>query len=119
MSNNRIFSLLKGKCPNCETGDVFADKGSILRFKSPVMNETCPHCNYKFEREPGFFFGAMYASYALTVAEAMSMIVAWVLLYTGDSHYILIILITCMLLLLSFTNFRLSRLIWMYMFPKK
>jgi len=29
------------------------------------MHERCPQCGHRFEREPGFFQGAMYASYAL------------------------------------------------------
>ncbi len=31
------------------------------------MNERCPACGYKFEREPGYFTGAMYFSYALGI----------------------------------------------------
>ena len=28
------------------------------------MHETCPVCDHRFEREPGYFVGAMYVSYA-------------------------------------------------------
>lgn len=31
------------------------------------MSEACPACDYRFEREPGYFVGAMYVSYALAV----------------------------------------------------
>lgn len=31
------------------------------------MLETCPACGLRFEREPGYFVGAMYVSYALAV----------------------------------------------------
>jgi Protein of unknown function (DUF983) len=31
------------------------------------MNERCPNCNLKFEREEGYFLGAMYVSYALSL----------------------------------------------------
>jgi hypothetical protein len=27
------------------------------------MNETCPHCAFRFHREPGYFLGAMILSY--------------------------------------------------------
>ena len=30
-----------------------------------AMNETCPACEHRFERESGFFQGAMYVSYVL------------------------------------------------------
>jgi hypothetical protein len=32
-----------------------------------AMNERCPACGLKFEREPGYFLGAMYVSYALGI----------------------------------------------------
>jgi len=31
------------------------------------MHERCPVCNLKFEREPGYFLGAMYISYAIAL----------------------------------------------------
>ena len=31
------------------------------------MNECCPVCGLRFEREQGYFLGAMYVSYALAV----------------------------------------------------
>ena len=30
------------------------------------MNERCPQCGVKFEREPGFFLGSIYVNYGLT-----------------------------------------------------
>src|SRR6187549_2188658 len=45
------------------------------------MNERCPNCGVKFEREPGFFLGSIYINYGLT-----SLIVAIaypVLLFNG------------------------------------
>ncbi|MCG3165780.1 MAG: hypothetical protein POELPBGB_01555 [Bacteroidia bacterium] len=120
MSSPRIISLLKGKCPKCETGDVFKTKGNLFLFQMPVMNETCPHCAHKFEREPGFFWGAMYVSYALAVAEMVSVFVAWsVLLPDAAYDYKIIVLFISVLVLLIFPNFRLSRIIWMYFFTKK
>ena len=31
------------------------------------MHERCPVCGLKFEREPGYFLGAMYFSYLLSI----------------------------------------------------
>jgi len=30
------------------------------------MQDECPHCGEKFEREPGFFLGSIYFNYGLT-----------------------------------------------------
>jgi uncharacterized protein (DUF983 family) len=35
------------------------------------MFEHCPHCQLKFEREQGYFVGAIYINYAATVAIAV------------------------------------------------
>ena len=35
------------------------------------MHADCPHCNLKFEREQGYFVGAIYINYAATIAVAV------------------------------------------------
>jgi len=40
------------------------------------MYEQCPHCGFKFEREPGYFLGALYISYALSVPPGLLLILA-------------------------------------------
>jgi hypothetical protein len=32
-----------------------------------AMNTVCPVCGHRFEREPGFFQGAMYVSYGIGI----------------------------------------------------
>lgn len=42
------------------------------------MFERCPVCDLRFEREPGYFLGAMYISYGLGVATiALLVAVLW------------------------------------------
>ena len=42
------------------------------------MNERCPHCGLKFEREQGYFLGAMYFSYGIaTVAILLLAVLVW------------------------------------------
>ena len=64
-----IFSM---RCPECRRGKVFAN----LFLK---MNPTCPVCGLKFEREPGYFLGAMYFSYAMAIPPltAMTLLQKW------------------------------------------
>jgi uncharacterized protein (DUF983 family) len=59
-----LGSIVRQRCPRCRVGNIFAY--SIFRG-FPKMHERCPVCDLKFEREPGYFLGAMYVSYALAL----------------------------------------------------
>lgn len=42
------------------------------------MNQRCPVCDLKFEREQGYFLGAMYISYLLGIAAILMIgLVLW------------------------------------------
>ena len=60
---NIIYSTTTNKCPKCNKGKVFESNNpySVNAFK---MYDHCSECNLKYEMEPGFFYGAMYVSYA-------------------------------------------------------
>ena len=47
------------KCPRCSKGSLFQK-----RF---TMFSHCTECELKFEREQGYFIGAMYINYGATV----------------------------------------------------
>ncbi len=59
-----LRSILQQRCPRCRMGRIF--RYSIFRG-FPKMQERCAICDLKFEREPGYFLGAMYISYGLGV----------------------------------------------------
>lgn len=62
---NRGLAMLQCKCPRCQTGNLFKHSSTNLKGFM-AMNESCTHCGLRYEIEPGFFWGAMYVSYALT-----------------------------------------------------
>lgn len=115
--NMRVINLFRGKCPKCESGKVFKSKGMILFGRMPVMNTTCPNCKHKFEIETGFFFGAMFVSYAMAVAEAIGVFL--IAFNFTKSALLLVFIIAVVSVLMSFVNLRYSRMIWMYLFTKK
>ena len=51
------------RCPRCGVGHLYEKP-----FK---MYGNCSHCELKFEREQGYFIGAMYINYAATIAIAV------------------------------------------------
>jgi hypothetical protein len=78
------------------------------------MYELCPNCGLKFEREEGYFLGAMYISYGL----ALVTIVALALLLWGVTSWSLqkIVLWAILLFLPTAPTLTLfSRVIWIYL----
>lgn len=112
-----VRKVLDGTCPKCGGTKVFKVKGNPFLFKMPVMNEHCSKCNYSFHREPGFYFGAMYMSYALTVAEMVAVFVLGLLFKI--SFLSIFIGVVLVILILSTFNYRVSRLMWLNLFYKK
>jgi len=113
-----LKSLIKHKCPNCKKGNIFNSK-SILSFGK--MNSSCPKCSLKYHVEPGFFYGAMYVSYILTVAQGIITYLIGQLFFEKAFDLRIIPYIIGVIILLSTTNFKLSRVLWIYLFlsPKK
>ena len=76
--NSNIFkSVLKIKCPRCHEGDMFCNK-NIYQYKGFFdMPDYCSKCNQDFQLETGFYLGAMFVSYALTVALNVSIFIVF------------------------------------------
>ena len=121
-----LKSILKHKCPSCGEGDMFVHRNLYSIKKIGEMHDKCPKCSEDFFREPGFYFGAAYVSYALTVALWVAVHVA---LYTfstlgffefGFLTHPKLFLTTGVitLLILLPVIYRTSRAIWLSLFVK-
>lgn len=78
------------------------------------MHDHCPVCNLKFEREQGYFVGAMYVSYALSIPlVATLMLLVWGLTGWPLER----VLLGGFLAYLPFVPLmiRLSRVMWIYL----
>ena len=72
---SKLYSIWHNKCPRCQEGDFFV-KPAGFRFKDNLKtHENCSNCGLKYMIEPSFFYGAMYVSYAITVAMAVAVFV--------------------------------------------
>ena len=112
-----LLNLIREKCPKCGIGNVFSEKGNIFLLRLPRMHANCPHCSHKFEKEPGYFFGSMFVSYAVAVAE---MIIFFLMANQFiESYLTIVVLIGILSILMSTFNFRFSRMIWIYMLDGK
>lgn len=80
-----------------------------------AMNDPCPHCGLIFQREEGYFLGAMYVSTAFSIALTLPIYVIALVLIPGQN----VLLATAVTLLayipLIPAVFRYSRVIWIYL----
>jgi uncharacterized protein (DUF983 family) len=106
-----LASIFQQRCPRCRIGRIF--RYSIFRG-FPKMFERCPVCDLKFEREPGYFLGAMYISFALGVL-VMAPIAIFLWLLTG--WWITKVILWAAILFLPFapTITLLARVLWIYL----
>lgn len=107
-----IQSFLSGCCPQCRTGKVF--KGSLFSKNFKNVYTHCPHCNVKYEQEPGFFWGAMYFSYALIVGLLIFLSVIMFTVFDDPSLVLLTSVIIGITVPLTPLTMRVSRLLLMY-----
>ncbi|MEW6056605.1 MAG: DUF983 domain-containing protein [Bdellovibrionota bacterium] len=102
-----VTDLLGNKCPHCRNGKVFSSLFS--------MNSNCPTCGFKFEREPGYFTGAMAFSYIIGFFTILPTFL-W-MIYSGNSLFYWIAVPSAELIILSPWIYRYSRLLWLYADP--
>jgi uncharacterized protein (DUF983 family) len=114
---SKLYSIINNKCPRCQEGDFFVS-GKAYDFKNfSVMNHSCEKCDLSFEQEPGYYYGAMYVSYAINVALMVSVWVAYMVLF-DDRFSIWWMVFASMILgiIMAPLTFRLARLTWINFF---
>ena len=121
---SKCLWMIRNRCPNCGQGRLFVKSNAYDLRHTMAMYTQCQECGEDFVREPGFYFGAAYVSYALTVALWIAVLVAlmcfdsWGWIEFGMfSHPMTYLSIgISLLLLLMPLIYRLSRSIWIAMF---
>jgi len=78
------------------------------------MLERCPVCHLRFEREPGYFLGAMYISYAIALFTIAGFaLLSWLLTRWTIDRVILCAIGLFVPLAPAITLF--SRVLWIYL----
>ena len=102
----RLRAVAALRCPVCGEGRVFASLW--------VMNEPCPVCGARFQREQGYFTGAMYFSCALGIP--IIALAAFLIYLARPRRHLWRDVLVAWLVFLPLTPvvFRYSRVMWMH-----
>ena len=92
--------------------------GRIFRYSIfrgfPKMCERCGICDLKFEREPGYFLGAMYFSYLLSIPPVLVLVlVLWWLTAWRFDVVLVAAFVAYLPLVPAVTRF--ARVLWLYL----
>ena len=115
---NKLYSIIYNCCPRCQSDKFWPQSNPYknILIKNGGDIGSCENCNLKYEIEPGFWYGAMYISYGLTVFVA---ILTWLILYILIKEidiFIQISIISFLIIILFPVIYFLSRLIWINLF---
>ncbi len=108
---SKLYSIFRHKCPRCQEGDFFVSHPYNLS-KAGDLHESCSNCGLKYEAEPGFYYGAMYVAYALTVALFVTIWVSFILFLPSFSVGWQIGSIIFFTLILGPYLYAMSKIIW-------
>ena len=113
---NKMYSIIHFKCPHCHEGEFFKSRNPYNFKNMSSTNEVCPKCHRRLYIEPGFYYGAMYVSYALGVAHVVTFWVASLVLNIEFEFWNFIIFVGSFLAALTPLYYALSKIIWANMF---
>jgi uncharacterized protein (DUF983 family) len=102
-----LWDIVRQRCPRCRRGPIF--RGVF------AMNDPCPACGLIFQREEGYFLGAMYISYTASVAILIPLYLTLAALLPNWHSCLVILLMILLYLPLTPTMFRSARVLWIYL----
>ena len=109
--------FFNGRCPRCGVGKVFESSNPYSFSKMLEVRKECPNCHLDFIPEVGFYWGATYVAYGITVAFSVFNFVISTLIFgfmnSLSGTYVLINGILLFVFCPIF--FRFSRILWLWM----
>jgi uncharacterized protein (DUF983 family) len=115
LKDTKLYSILNNKCPKCHQGDFFIDKHAYNLKTFIKMHDKCSHCGEIFNKEVGFYYGAMYVSYGLNIAYGVGLFLMMVLLLKLNVLVFLFSFLGLVVILFPITM-RISRLMYINLF---
>jgi uncharacterized protein (DUF983 family) len=110
-ATSALGALLSYSCPRCRRGPIF--RGSLFQGWL-AMHQRCPVCGLEYEREEGYFVGAMIVSYVLSIPPVLALMSLFWMLTNWSLQRLLV---AAFLAYLPFVPemVRFSRVVWIHM----
>ncbi|MBB6610632.1 DUF983 domain-containing protein [Pontibacter sp. Tf4] len=115
-NNSLLYGIAAARCPRCREGEMFP--GALYSTNFGKMHTACPCCGQWYEPEPGFYYGAMYVSFAINVAIFLISLVILSFFVEELTMAMMIGVVAAVVLGLLPVIYRLSRVLWIYMFVR-
>lgn len=113
MSKSLSMAIAGAKCPRCREGKLFAV--SILSYRNLTdVKKTCSECGANFQPEPDFFYGAMYISYAFSVALMITSLTAINVLVAVPKLWMYLTTVVVLNIVLLPAMLRYSKVLYLY-----
>lgn len=110
-------AILEAKCPRCREGSLFSVP--LISYKRlSQINSTCKVCNANLNPEPDFYYGAMYISYAFSVALVITALVALNVLLEKPELWMYLVMVLVLNIMLLPLMLRYSKVIYLYLLGK-
>jgi uncharacterized protein (DUF983 family) len=101
-----LSRVMRLRCPRC---------GEEPMFKNWIqMHPQCKHCDFRYEREPGFFLGSIYVNYGLT-AMISTIVYVWLRFGLEIDNKIIVWPLFAFCILFPVWFFRYARAYWLAM----
>ncbi|MFI5171828.1 MAG: DUF983 domain-containing protein [Chitinophagales bacterium] len=114
-SDSRLGDIVLLKCPRCHKTKLFVNKNPYKFSDMARMHRACPNCGLRFEPETGFYYGAMYLSYALGVFSSLIFFSLFRFVFRLDTTTSFIIVASSWILASPYL-FRFSRSLWLNLY---
>jgi uncharacterized protein (DUF983 family) len=114
-TDSTFLAMLEQKCPRCHQGPLFCTSAlNISRFAD--MPEACPVCSQRYEPEPGFYWGAMYITFAFSTGIMLVVgFLVYYLLHDPDT-WVYVTAVAFFAVILTPLSLRYSRTLMLYLF---
>ncbi len=110
-----LYSIATIKCPRCREGNMFQE-GTLYSTRFADMHKGCPCCGQTFEPEPGYYYGAMYVSFAINVGIFLVSLAVLNQFVEEITMGMMIGVVAVVVIGLLPVIFRLSRVLWIHIF---